>query len=54
MTKKICVFPVPAPTLCAADKGQSKSPPCSGEWLQAESDGHKIMPWLHLSLIASW
>lgn len=56
MTKKICVFPVAAPTLCVADKekGQSKSPPCSGEWVEAESDGYKIIPWLHLNLIACW
>lgn len=56
MTKKICVFPVAAPTLCTADKvkGQSKSPPCSGEGVEAESDGSKMIPWLHLNLTASW
>ena len=55
MTKRICVAPVATPTLCTADKkkGQSKYTPCSGEWVEAEIDGYKMMPWLHLNLIAS-
>lgn len=58
MTKRICVAPVAAPTLCIADKkkGQSKYTKytlCSGEWVKAELDGYEMMPWLHHNLIAS-
>jgi len=39
--------------LCTADKkkGQSKHTLCSGEWVEAELDGYKIMHWLPLNCI---
>lgn len=55
MTKRICVHPVAAPTLCIADKkkGQSKYTLCTGKWVEAELGRYKMMPWLHLNIIAS-